>query len=176
MYDVISEGFAYYEEMKTSAGEPVQQIETEVRAYLDAPLLPEKYPAAYQKWAGAETKLWGSDSEQQLTTIGHLCREAMQEFATALVDKNQPPGVDPDKKHDVARIKVVVNQHRDKLGSTVPPFLDALVAYWGTVSDLAQRQEHGAQKEGQTLVWEDARRLVFQTAIVMFEIDRTLAR
>ncbi len=36
------------------------------------------------------------------------------------------------------------------------------------------RQEHGAQKESETLQWEDARRVVFQTAMVMFELDRTL--
>ena len=45
-------------------------------------------------------------------------------------------------------------------------FLDALLTYWGTVSDLVQRQEHGAKKEGEPLMWEDARRVVFQTAIV----------
>jgi hypothetical protein len=38
-----------------------------------------------------------------------------------------------------------------------------------------QRQEHGAQKEGRPLVWEDGRRVVFQTAIVMFELDRALS-
>ena len=48
------------------------------------------------------------------------------------------------------------------------------MTYWGTVSDLVQRQEHGAQREGKQLVWEDARRVVFQTANVMFEIDRSL--
>jgi hypothetical protein len=49
-----------------------------------------------------------------------------------------------------------------------------LLAYFGTVSDLIQRQEHGAQKEGEGLMWEDARRVVFQTALVMFELDRVL--
>jgi hypothetical protein len=47
--------------------------------------------------------------------------------------------------------------------------------YWGTVNDLIQRQEHGAQREGGALAWEDGRRVVFQTAIVMFEIDRSLS-
>jgi hypothetical protein len=53
-------------------------------------------------------------------------------------------------------------------------FLTALLSYWGTVSDLVQRQEHGAQKEGEPLTWEDARRVVFQTAVVMFEIARAV--
>jgi hypothetical protein len=47
-----------------------------------------------------------------------------------------------------------------------------MLAFWGAVSDLAQRQEHGAQREAEPLGWEDARRLVFLSAVVMYEIDR----
>lgn len=54
-------------------------------------------------------------------------------------------------------------------------FLDALLAYWGTASDLVQRQEHGNQKVGAALLWEDGRRVVFQTAMVMYEIERALS-
>ncbi len=43
------------------------------------------------------------------------------------------------------------------------------------MSGLVQRQEHGGQKEGAALRWEDARRVACQTAVVMFEIDRSLA-
>jgi hypothetical protein len=39
------------------------------------------------------------------------------------------------------------------------------------VSDLVQRQEHGSK-----LVAEDSRRLVFQTMLVMREIDLALSR
>jgi hypothetical protein len=111
-----------------------------------------------------------------MTTIGHLCREAIQEFATTLINQYQPPDVDIDKAHTVARIKAVLNSCANKLGSSEKPFLDALIVYWGTVSDLIQRQEHGGQKEGNPLAWDDARRIVFQTYVVMFEIDRSLAR
>jgi hypothetical protein len=61
-----------------------------------------------------------------------------------------------------------------KIGSTEKPFLEALVAYWGTLSDLIQRQEHGALREGDALVWEDDRRVVFQTCVVMYELSRAL--
>ena len=44
------------------------------------------------------------------------------------------------------------------------------------MSDLAQKQEHGGQKEGEPLVWEDTRRIVFQTILVMFEIDKSLSK
>lgn len=52
--------------------------------------------------------------------------------------------------------------------------LDALLVYWGAVNDLIQRQEHGATKEGEALRWEDGRQVVFQTAVVMFEIARAI--
>jgi hypothetical protein len=142
--------------------------------YLDSDAFQQSYPEAHRKWAEAAELLWKSDSQRQLTMIGHLCREAMQEFGTALVDRHQPSGVDADKAHDVARIRAVLDQHRPLLGTTAAPFLDALLPYWGTVTDLVQRQEHGAQKEGRPLVWEDGRRVVFQTAVVMFEVDRVL--
>jgi hypothetical protein len=162
--------------MKQRAGQPIQNIETTIRNYLDADHFLQKYPKAYQKWAEAESMLWAGDSEHQLTTIGHLCREATQEFATALVEHCQPPDVDRDKAHTVTRIRAVLNLLDAQLGSTEKPFLDALLAYWGTVSDLIQRQEHGGRKEGDPLVWEDGRRVVFQTAVVMFEIDRAISR
>jgi hypothetical protein len=171
---VTPQGVGFYEEMQRRSAAPVQQVEEELMRYLDSDTFQRVHPAAHRKWSEAAERLWASDSQQQLTTIGHLCREAMQAFATGLVDQHQPPGVDTDRAHDVARIRSVLQQHAAKLGTTAAPFLDALLAYWGTVSDLVQRQEHGAQKEGRPLVWEDGRRVVFQTAIVMFEVDRTL--
>jgi hypothetical protein len=57
----------------------------------------------------------------------------------------------------------------------VGKFIDALVVYWGTMNDLVQRQEHGATREGEPLTWEDAQRVIFHTAVVMWEIDRSLA-
>lgn len=43
--------------------------------------------------------------------------------------------------------------------STEGPFVESLVAYWDTVSDLAQRQEHGGHRDAEPLTHEDARRL-----------------
>jgi hypothetical protein len=175
LFDVSPRGFSAYQAIKHRSGAPVQQLEEELMRYLDAAVFQQRYLAAHRKWSEAAQKLWSSDSEQQLTMIGHLCREAMQAFATALVERHEPLAVDQDRAHDVARVRAVLNQRATKLGTTVAPFLDAILAYWGTVSDLAQRQEHGSQKEGRPLVWEDGRRVVFQTAVVMFEIDRALS-
>ena len=138
---------------------------------LDAEAFQSRYPAAYQKWSEAENLLWGADGEQQLTVVGHLCREAMQEFADVLIQKYRPPNADADKAHTVSRIRSVLRLRKQDLGKRKHAFLEALLPYWGTVSDLVQRQEHGAQKEGEPVTWEDGRRVIFQT---MFEIDRSI--
>ena len=98
----------------------------------------------------------------------------MQEFAASLVRMLCITSVDADPAKTVSRIRAVISSRRSAIGSASGDFLDALLAYWGTVSDLAQRQEHGGQKEGIPLSSKDARRLVFQTMIVMYELDDAL--
>ena len=174
-FDVTPLGFRYYEYLNKRVGEPAAQVQSAITKYLDASHFKKKFQRAYQKWAAAEELLWETDSEQQLTTVGHLCREAVQEFADDLVNQYQPAGTTTDKTKTVARIIAVLNSPNLGLGSTEKPFVEALINYWRALNDLIQRQEHGAQKEGQKLVWEDARRVVFQTAITMFEIDRSIS-
>src|SRR6266540_1266016 len=68
------------------------------------------YEAIKRRSGATAQQLWSSDSEQQLTMIGHLCREAMQAFATALIERYRPTTVDHNKGDDVARIRAVLNQ------------------------------------------------------------------
>jgi hypothetical protein len=175
-FDVRSPAFTQYERLKRDRGQPLERLNTTIQQYLSGETFQRKYPITYSKWVDAETRLWATDATAQLTTIGHLCREAMQAFASALIEQYQPVNANPDPAKTVARLQAVVKLLTPQLGTTEAPFLDVLIAYWGTVSDLVQRQEHGAQKEGQPLVWEDARRVVFQTVVVMFEVDSALSR
>jgi len=174
-FDVTPLGFRYYEYLKQQLGHPIQRVEISIHNFLEADVFRQTYPLAYQKWAEAEKLLWSTDSEQQLTTIGHLCREAIQEFVTALVERYKPSGVTYDKAKIIARTKAVLAVQSKKQGDRVEKFLEALTNYLGTTHDLIQRQEHGGQKEGEPLVWEDARRVVFNTAMVMFELDHALS-
>ena len=129
---------------------------------------------AYEKWCQAEEMLWKSDSQSAFTTIGHLIRESMQAFADALVQLHKPKDIPDDKAKTVARIRTILFMKTDHIGDTKSALLDAILTYWGVVSDLVQRQEHGSLKKGKPLVWEDARGVVFQSFIVMYEIDRNL--
>jgi hypothetical protein len=83
--------------------------------------------------------------------------------------------VDQDKADAIARISAVINYQKNGIGANIVPLLDALLVYAGTLSNLIQRQEHGGQKEGSTLTWEDGRRIVFQLANVMIEVDRSIS-
>jgi hypothetical protein len=173
-FRLTPEGEAHYEATKTRAGEPVREVEEDTRGYLDSEPFRTRYKAAYRRFREAETLLWGPDSHDQLTAVGHHVREALQELATALVERHQPPSVNPNHAATIDRLSAVVRMHRHKLGERRSDLLDALFAYWREVVNLAQRQEHGGQKEGEALVWEDARRVVLHTMVVMVEVARTL--
>lgn len=173
-FDVTPLGFRYYEHLMKSRGTATERVEESVFRYLDSAAFAARHPDAFAKWQQAEVLLWSSDSTQQHTAIGHHCREAMQFFATSLVEAFKPDPVDSDTAKTVSRIRAVLGQARPTMSDRVYSMLDALLHYWGTVTDLTNRQEHGAQKENRALSWEDSRRQVFQTAIVMFEFDRTL--
>lgn len=166
--DVTVNGFHYYENMKATNGQPVERVEGKLRTYLIAEDFERRHPASVAKWKQAEVLLWSSDSAPQLTTIGHLCREAMQDFATESLGPVPNDGTDQNIQHTVNRVRDAINA---RLASdSVREFAEALLIYWKALNGLVQRQEHRAAE----LSWEDARRVVFQTLVVMYEIDRAM--
>ena len=74
------------------------------------------YSTAYDKWKAAEELVWTPNADMQQTQIGHLCREAMQEFTATLVEKHLPPNVDSDRTHTVNRVQAVLSHREAKLG------------------------------------------------------------
>jgi hypothetical protein len=98
----------------------------------------------------------------------------MQEFATALVERHRPPGVNQNPTKTLDRVSAVLQMYGVDLGKRRLALLDALFEYWRAAVELVQRQEHGGQKEGEPLGWEDGRRVVFQTANVMVELHRAV--
>ena len=158
--------------MKRRVSKEITVIDNEIRSFLDAEWFVASFPEAHSRWQQAAQDLWDAESQSQMTRIGHTCREALQEFAAAIA--KQKIGSSPaDPAKTVQTIRVVIGQRQR--GNSEKAFLDALLCYWGTVNDLVQRQEHGGVKEGEPLKWEDARRVVFQTAIVMFEVAKVTA-
>jgi hypothetical protein len=172
LYDVAPRGFRYYEHLQLDKGVSVARVERVIRDYVNAAQFQERYPLAYSKWADAEKALWSADSLTSLTTIGHLCREALQEFCGELV-ANRQVITTSDKSKTVGRLRDVIAA-TPRLSGSAAAHGQALLAFAGSLIDLVQRQEHGATKEGELLVWSDGRRVVFQTLVTMSELDQEL--
>ena len=172
--DITPAGYRFHAELQGNIAEPARDIEGQMKRHLDGVAFQQRYPAAYAKWASANRLLYAEDAHQHLTRIGHDCTEAMQAFANALVQIYNPPGVDPNPGSYIKRIDTVINLRKPRVGAKRSALLHALVGYWVAASALAERQEHGADKTGDPVSWDDARRVVFHTAIAMFEIDSTL--
>ena len=171
-FTVAPEGVEHYEAIHQRAVAPLHQVEARIQSYLESPEFRSACPAAFQRWREAEDLLWAQDSRDHLTAIGHKAREAMQEFATALVTRHRPPDPSPDPTKTLDRVSAVLRMYRARLGERRLALLNGLFEYWRAAVDLVQRQEHGGQKEGEPLGWEDGRRVVFQTANVMVELHR----
>jgi hypothetical protein len=155
--------------------DPFERVIRRARDVLATSEFASAYPGAFDAWAAAERLLWEGDSGSKLTTIGHNVREAMQAFATAMVDAYEPPGVDPNVANVERRLGAVIALHRPKLGDAHREALEALGTLWTKVSRLVQRQEHGAQREGEPVTWSDARRIVYLTMFCMAEFVDTFA-
>ncbi len=174
-YDVTPTGFAYYDALMTEAGGQTATIEKQVTRYLDSQDFSARHRDSYGKWSQAAKEVRGDDTERRMTSVGHHVREAMMAFAAECVALYGVADAPIDLEKTLHRLRAVIAEAAPRLGDTERPMLDALVTYWGTVHDLAARQEHGAAK-AVPLVVEDARRVVFHTAMVMFELDRAFVR
>jgi hypothetical protein len=174
-YTLTGDGYAYYSALKQREGEPVARQETNLRSLIEAGAFRRDSPMAYARWAEAEALLWTADSRREFTTIGHKAREAIQEFATELIAKYQPPNADPDPALVNRRLGAVIAAQLPELGEARAAHLRALGDYSEATLGLIQRQEHGGQKEGHALTWQDARRVVLHSAVVMCEFTVSLS-
>jgi hypothetical protein len=172
-FTLTNKGFRVYEDIRSRDSDPSAAIEQEVRQFLDGSFR-ERFPSAHGRLAAAEALLWQADPSSDLTTIGHKTREAVQQFATELGARYPTADLDPDPAKTTNRLRAIVAGQRDALGNRMATLLDALASYQEAVNGVIQRQEHGDQKEGEPLTWEDARATVFNTALLLHEYDRLL--
>ena len=146
--------------------------EADARRLLESEGFRKNYPEAFDRWSEAEQAL--RLPEPDLTTVGHKAREAMQEFATALLERYGPVDADPDPAHVNRRLGAVIAQYLPQLGEARVELLKALGDYSEATMNIIQRQEHGGQKEGHPLTWADGRRVVFHVAAVIYEFATTI--
>jgi hypothetical protein len=148
-----------------------QHVAGQIAADLDDDRFRSAYPKAYDKWLSAQG-LFERDAIAHSQTIGYECRDALAEFADALVAIT---GAAVEKRAGTKdKLRAVLLASKSEMSSTVHDHLVVLIRYWGSVYELANRQGHNARREEDRLTPEDARRVIFQTMVVMYEVDNAL--
>ena len=71
-------------------------------------------------------------------------------------------------------LSAVVEANRPRLGDSRCEFLASLFDYWRVLSRVVQPAENDALEPSELMRWEDGRRVVVFTALVMVEVDRSL--
>jgi hypothetical protein len=149
-----------------------RRVGLDIVSYIDDEPFRVRYPNSHEKWRIA-VDLHEAEPARFATAIGHHCRETLGAFADELAQLHGVESTRDGRTTD--QLRAVIRSRR-RISPTVRAVLDALVTLWIATTKLAHRQEHGAAKEGESLVAEDSSRMVFQTMLVMYEIDRALSR
>jgi hypothetical protein len=167
-------GLKYFELIKQKEIEPIKRVEKDILQFIELETFKSKYGNAYKKWKEAETLLWKADNNELYSAIGHLCREAVQEFLDKLIIDNNLQNEFSDKTKTKNRLEGILQKNRDQLGKTLPGFYTSLLSYWNALVDLIQRQEHSGLNEGEEISFNDAKRIVFQTAVLFYDISKRI--
>jgi hypothetical protein len=150
-----------------------------LEAYLTACVSHERFRSvhlgAYERWSQASAIIYRDSARESLLAAGREAHEALQEFARAV---SEPPHSritsDPDSTEATAgRLRAFTDAYRSQLGDARCELLQALLEHWRALIDQLQNHVYEREMVDEPLRWEDARRVVILTALVMVEIDRS---
>jgi hypothetical protein len=162
-----------------------RRIEDYLRAYLEHERFRSPHPLACGRWVVAWEMLWCADSHAKVLAIGERARAAMQAFAESMFERCAPLAIGPDWPQVLVgaaepqqpgnSLLTVLECYRGALGEERWGFLRTLHEDWRALLERVER--HGAEQRerGERLRWEDGRRLVLFTALVMVEVDRSFS-
>jgi len=139
--------------------------------------IPDNYQDARRLLTEARSLLHTAKDQHEFTTIGHKCREALQSFASTLYKSALPSEAQEDLPANkvLMRLRAVARWKRTELGTTTSELLDALVACHEAVWNLVQKAEHGSEKPQHPLEWDDARRAVLYSSLLVAELAQLVA-
>ena len=171
-FTLTSLGFQYYEYIKDKSISPIERIQKETLNFINIPSFEQRYKNAFLKWKESEKLLWSTNTEINISTVGHLCREALQDFLDILISRHHLGKDYPQKDKTKGRVKALINNRKSTSSDTILKLLEKFYEFWDMLNELVQRQEHYGLKERETIVLEDAKRVVLYTVIIMQELDK----
>jgi hypothetical protein len=109
----------------------------------------------------------------------------MQTFSVSMLEHCMHLNIDPQWPEVLADgsqrpdpldgLTSIAEAYGEQLGAGRSQLLRGLLEPWRALSEMLQRHEHVSQPVDERLCWEDGRRLVLFTALVMVEFDRSFA-
>lgn len=160
-----------------------ERIEEYLRSYLEDERFRSTHPLACGRWIVAWELLWCADSRAKVIAVGQRAREAIQAFGVSLLEACTPLAMDarwPELLTERARrtgpleaVIGVTEAYGEELGHERSELLGGLLEHWRALSEELGGHEDGSRPE--RLRWEDGRRLVLFTALVMVEVDRSFS-
>ena len=129
-YDITPLGYKYYEHLKSEIGEGPARLEEHVRSYLESAPFQSTFDKAFLKWAKAEGTLWQVGAEDHLTEIGHLCREALQEFVEKLAHTTKTDVLQIPKASTKRRVQAILESKRASLSLSTATVVDLPPKKW----------------------------------------------
>jgi hypothetical protein len=161
------------------AGEPIRVeqfagVEDYLRAYLGDARFRAVHSSASERWSDASSALYDAACREDVLAAVERAREALREFSGALAADAPPSFATAATVGQPDALVAVLRMHRPRVGDMRGEFLESLLEYWRVLNDVVQRHENGAQDVAEPVRWEDARRVIVLTALVMVEVDRSL--
>jgi hypothetical protein len=162
-----------------------QRVDDYLRAYLEDERFRSAHPLAYGRWLVAWEMLWCADTRAKVIAVAQRTPAALEAFASSLLERCTPLALDshwPDLLADGSRgpdpldgLTSVADAYREELGEERTELLAGLLEHWQAL--LLSLRRHGgvSRPPAERLHWEDGRRLVLFTALVMVEFDRSFA-
>jgi len=162
--------------------ESFARIEDYLLAYLEGGPFSSAHPLARGRWLAAWQSLWCADSKEKLIAVAAKARVALQAYSASLLERNlrlatsvRSPRFAEAARHaePVEGLASVLETYRPQLGDERCELLQGLLENWSELLAVMCCHEERRQRAGERLRWEDGRRLVLVTALVMVEIDRS---
>jgi hypothetical protein len=161
------------------------RIEEYLRAYLEDQRFRSAHPLACGRWIVAWEMLWCADSRSKVIAVGQRAGDAMHAFSASMHQRCMPFAMDsplPDPLADGAQrpgplngLASITDAYGEELGAGRSQLLREMFEPWRALRGKLQRHEQGTQPPEERVRWEDGRRLVLFTALVMVEFDRSFA-
>jgi hypothetical protein len=162
-----------------------RSIEDYLRAYLEDERFRSAHPLAYGRWLVAWELLWCAESRAKVIAVAQRAGDAMQVFTSSVLERRTPMAMDPqwpDLLADRSRrpdaldgLTSLADAYREQLGEERSELLHGLLEHWQALLQNVRRHDDASEPPAARLRWEDGRRLVLFTALVMVEFDRSFA-